>query len=1138
MNEISHISALVFTLLSILCLVQYCGALYEDQIGKFDWKQEYVGFVDNFLFDVKSSGRKVIVATEQNVLAALDPRDGTISWRQVFESGENGNIDNIYQNKGVITTLTGGAKFVRTWDSNSGLLINEHAIPFLAKPDLDTSFYGFNVDEQIVYKGTMQFPSETNKRPLIVINAHYINRDNDHLEKQEISAPWLNVFSKCIITWDSLLVCVDISKNAMYSCNLKNMQTINDDNIESATKVNFNSHKMELDDKNVNQFEISQPIANHILVKLNHKKIQLLYQVKKKSQADIDILLVKRFSNVVDSGVVETNNNLAYYSLTKTPNQNIYEVSVNVDSQMKETAGRHFSLPVDTGNIVKTGLHIFSKKDGSIGYRLLLSTSDHSIIMVNYSGKLMWKRDESLASILNVEMLELPVSDTEARFEEEFGVKDGNIVSMFLHRITSQIHQLQSFINDLFTDIIVLISTSPPDVASATQMMNSGNQQKQLVRDEFNLHKIIVVTTSSGKLFGIDNVSGAILWTKFIEELECIRSSLNNTTKLKLPLFVQRTTAHFPHRPQCAVLGVHKITGNSIVYVFDPITGDPVEDKSKTFSSTGKTGLHLFSFRVMQVSLIHYHNDQFIKPLLMLDTNEKAHVFPDSHTSTVIEKCSSLYMFSANATTGFIYGYGFHHSTQSEIIATKLWTIAFPTKLQKITHVVTKRSIERVHSQGRVMGDRSVLYKYLNPNLAVVITEGIDISSKPYISLYLIDGVTGNIIHSVIHRRVHGPVHVVHSENWIVSTRTTKKVIREMNMAEKSIEIARDRGLATEDLLKYDVLPSPMLFDDHGLMTKPEKSQLIRELEDKLVSDDYSYHHKPESAFIIDVMATSASHQNLPPTSQGLKPHIYRAFYNAYITMHVLDRQLNVKTEDLNPVDYGFRLEDGQLLPSTSWKTLEARWVVYSYFNEKSRRTDVAVLELFEGKTQSNTTVFSSLHPPLLNIVEKQAYIFPMSGIVAMADTITDKGMTSKHVLVALPTGAILEIPKFFLDPRRPIVMTQELREEGLMPYIPELPIPTEHIINYNKSVVRVRDIYTAPAGLESTSLVFVYGLGKIFSSALTCFIRELTPSKTFDVLKDDFDHYFIALVLLALIAASYLTKRLAAHKALKQAWK
>ncbi|KAG1663260.1 hypothetical protein GQR58_020489 [Nymphon striatum] len=51
-----------------------------------------------------------------------------------------------------------------------------------------------------------------------------------------------------------------------------------------------------------------------------------------------------------------------------------------------------------------------------------------------------------------------------------------------------------------------------------------------------------------------------------------------------------------------------------------------------------------------------------------------------------------------------------------------------------------------------------------------------------------------------------------------------------------------------------------------------------------------------------------------------------------HTTMHVLDRQLNVRTEDLNPVDYGFRLEDGQLLPSTSWKTLEARWFVAVFY--------------------------------------------------------------------------------------------------------------------------------------------------------------------------------------------------------------
>lgn len=48
-----------------------------------------------------------------------------------------------------------------------------------------------------------------------------------------------------------------------------------------------------------------------------------------------------------------------------------------------------------------------------------------------------------------------------------------------------------------------------------------------------------------------------------------------------------------------------------------------------------------------------------------------------------------------------------------------------------------------------------------------------------------------------------------------------KKTVKEMNIAERNIEIARERGLTTEDLLKSDV-PSPVLFDEEGLMTKPE----------------------------------------------------------------------------------------------------------------------------------------------------------------------------------------------------------------------------------------------------------------------------------------------------------------------------
>jgi len=50
--------------------------------------------------------------------------------------------------------------------------------------------------------------------------------------------------------------------------------------------------------------------------------------------------------------------------------------------------------------------------------------------------------------------------------------------------------------------------------------------------------------------------------------------------------------------------------------------------------------------------------------------------------------------------------------------------------------------LEHVHSQGKVLGDRRVLYKYLNPNLIAVGTE-VTPDTKPGISIYLIDAVTG-----------------------------------------------------------------------------------------------------------------------------------------------------------------------------------------------------------------------------------------------------------------------------------------------------------------------------------------------------------------------------------------------------------
>ena len=51
-------------------------------------------------------------------------------------------------------------------------------------------------------------------------------------------------------------------------------------------------------------------------------------------------------------------------------------------------------------------------------------------------------------------------------------------------------------------------------------------------------------------------------------------------------------------------------------------------------------------------------------------------------------------------------------------------------------------------------------------------------------------------------------------------------------------------------------------------------------------------------------------------------------------------------------------------------------------------------------------------------------------------------------------------------------------------------------------------------------------------------FYTRVNPSKMFDVLKDDFDYLFISGVLLAMIAVSIVSQKLAARKAINRAWR
>ncbi|XP_078041863.1 ER membrane protein complex subunit 1 isoform X2 [Augochlora pura] len=923
------------------CLIVLIGlfnlsvCLYEDQIGKFDWKQNYVGKIKFASFDTVSTAKKIIVATEENVVAALNLKSGQILWRRVLEKGYAGHIRAMGGvADGDLVSISGGVPaIVRAWDLATGHILHEWPMaeqnpdrrfsPFISFSTL--GLYSANRIKDVkwhIKDGMLYHILPTYNSDIKVTS--YDSKTGHKLQTRRVHAPFISQETECVLA-APYLACLkgDSSLAVLFLINLFDANA----EPESVT-INTIFGAGAQGPYHLEPVLGEEPVVSISADGNQRKRILVLRDTVTPIQRDIvgdAMLYIVSVDN--EKVLLETTYKAGTTEITAT-------------ELLTSTPMPNLSMTLTHSSLIspKVMSSVCPRQAKGVTCCHLLSSEDHSVSLLQHN-KLIWTREEALASIVAVDIIELPMSDREQAIETEFDQKESidvdsswDVLSMMIRRVSSQFKQAKAFVQSILSN--------PPQ---------PSNQRTDLVQDKFGLHKMIVLVTSTGKLFGIETRKGEIIWQLRVPS---IRGFVKRSDAIVL--YVQRGSRHFPYPPQCTLLAEDK-TGEGILYTFNPITGQPLD------------GLIKLGYKIKQSMLLHITNDDFLRIILILDNRDKAYVYPEEATAMVASLGKNIYMFTADQTTGVLSGFSLSYSTTEELIAHKVWELLLSPRNQRITHVVSKNPIERVHSQGRVLSDRSVLYKYINPNLVAIVTEGVGYTNKNTLNLYLLDAVSGAMIFSIIHKRVRGPAHVVHSENWIV----------------------------------------------------------------------------------------------------------------------------------------------------------------YSYFNEKSRRTEIASLELYEGEQQSNTTVFSSLSTTQLPIVERQAFIFP-AAIESMRETITEKGITSKHIIVALANGGVLELPWKMVDPRRPI--NPEIREEGVIPYMPEIPIQMDAIINYNQSVFRVSGVHTSPSGLESTCLVFVHGLD--------LFYTRVAPSKTFDVLKEDFDYYLIMIVLAGLLISSYVTKKLASQKAQKQAWK
>ncbi|KAL2820469.1 hypothetical protein BDW59DRAFT_181474 [Aspergillus cavernicola] len=150
-----------------------------------------------------------------------------------------------------------------------------------------------------------------------------------------------------------------------------------------------------------------------------------------------------------------------------------------------------------------------------------------------------------------------------------------------------------------------------------------------------------------------------------------------------------------------------------------------------------------------------------------------------------------------------------------------------PASGEKIICATARPSHDPVASIGKVLGNRSVLYKYLTPNAALITAVG-----ETSATFYLLDAVTGRVLHTSTHKGVDTaqPIASTMSENWFAysfygegsdpsDARGYQLVISEMYES----PIANDRGPlgAASNYSALTDLPLPHVISQSFIISEP-----------------------------------------------------------------------------------------------------------------------------------------------------------------------------------------------------------------------------------------------------------------------------------------------------------------------------
>ncbi|CCA66499.1 hypothetical protein PIIN_00183 [Serendipita indica DSM 11827] len=403
------------------------------------------------------------------------------------------------------------------------------------------------------------------------------------------------------------------------------------------------------------------------------------------------------------------------------------------------------------GEITFAALDVANPSEYIYVSRIILSTSTGAIQQWQQETN-HWSREESLTEIEAVAALDLPEATVDSRLMytamEETPIQ----------RITRQVRDMKDLPFYLFRFIQRFMTGKYSTVPTS-----GSNTAGSLWRDLYGFKKVLVIATARGKVFGIETNKGTIVWS---EKLGANSPDLSMKIK-PVRMTVLKTVSEGFHPEVGIVVEVDRANNQG----GRTLTTGLVRVDATTGSSHSIVLFHGPTLEVKEIDLPNPSAGLGKKMIAVVDYDYKVHLYPYHREALEafnnITDRSTFMLVTGPPTSQFVQGYGISHrilpveelDNGTSTTLEPVWD-TYPTWRsnvgpgEKIVSTVY-RTPGSAASHGRVLADRTTLYKYLNPHLAAVVTEtrarhGANPAGTPRArcTIYLIDASKGTVLYS------------------------------------------------------------------------------------------------------------------------------------------------------------------------------------------------------------------------------------------------------------------------------------------------------------------------------------------------------------------------------------------------------